>query len=46
MDTSNTKYAGSASFSEATQMGKPFDWMKVKRNHAGTGKFLWSVKRA
>ncbi|KAK2825009.1 hypothetical protein Q7C36_018936 [Tachysurus vachellii] len=43
MDTSNTKYAGSANFYEATQMGKPFEWMKVKRNDAGTARTVHTM---
>ncbi|MCJ8741933.1 hypothetical protein PDJAM_G00076430 [Pangasius djambal] len=38
LDTSNTKHAGSTNLHEATQMEKPFEWMKVKRSQAGTGK--------
>ncbi|KAK3519236.1 hypothetical protein QTP70_022228 [Hemibagrus guttatus] len=38
MDTSNTKHAGSTNFHEARLMEKPFEWMKVKHNQAGTGK--------
>ncbi|XP_053499550.1 homeobox protein Hox-C1a [Ictalurus furcatus] len=34
----NTKDAGSTGLHEATQMEKPFEWMKLKRNQASTGK--------
>lgn len=34
----NTKDAGSTRLHEATQMEKPFEWMKLKRNQASTGK--------
>lgn len=40
MDTSNTKHAGSNNFHEVRLTEKLFEWMKVKRNQAGTGKFL------
>lgn len=38
LDSSDTNHAGSAHLHEAMPTEKPFEWMKVKRNQAGTGK--------